>query len=126
MDAVKNVERAFWYHFKNYVRGRYPNVSVIAEVLDMDVDRVSSFQRYYAFDSLFDFPLQQAIWDVFIHDRSLNLIARPRLNDFESKGILDKDTLYTNHNRLIVLLDNHDLKKRFFSLTVSEETEKKR
>ena len=126
MDAVKNVERAFWYHFKNYVRGRYPNVSVIAEVLDMDVDRVSSFQRYYAFDSLFDFPLQQAIWDVFIHDRSLNLIARPRLNDFEPKGILDKDTLYTNHNRLIVLLDNHDLKKRFFSLTVSEETEKKR
>jgi glycosidase len=115
MDAVKHVERAFWYHFKNYVRGRYPNVSVIAEVLDMDVDKVSRFQRYFAFDSLFDFPLQQAIWDVFIHDKSFNRIARPRLNDFEPKGILDKDTLYTNHNRLIVLLDNHDLKKRFFS-----------
>jgi len=115
MDAVKNVERAFWYHFKNYVRGRYPDVSVIAEVLDMDVNRVSRFQRYFAFDSLFDFPLQQAIWDVFIHDKSLNLIARPRLNDDEPKGVLDKDTLYTNHNRLIVLLDNHDVKKRFFS-----------
>ena len=115
MDAVKHVERAFWYHFKNYVRGKHPNVSVIAEVLDMDVDRVSRFQRYFAFDSLFDFPLQQAIWEVFIHDKSLNLIARPRLNDDEPKGVLDKDTLYTNHNRLIVLLDNHDLKKRFFS-----------
>jgi alpha-amylase len=117
MDAVKHVERAFWYHFKNYVRGRYPNVSVIAEVLDMDVGRVSRFQRYFAFDSLFDFPLQQAIWEVFIHDKSLNLIARPRLHDDEPKGVLDKDTLYTNHNRLIVLLDNHDLKKRFFSET---------
>jgi len=115
MDAAKHVERAFWYHFKNYVRGRYPDVSVIAEVLDDDVDKVYDFQRYYAFDSLFDFPLQQAICQVFIYDQSLNLLARPRLHDFEPKGILDRDTLYTNHNRLIILLDNHDLKSRFFT-----------
>jgi len=120
MDAVKHVERAFWYHFKNYVRGRYPDVSVIAEVLDLDVDRVSRFQRYFAFDSLFDFPLQEAIRKTFIYNHSMNLIARPRLQDDEPKGILDKDTLYTNHNRLIIHLDNHDSEQRFFSEALAQ------
>jgi alpha-amylase len=115
MDAVKHVESSFWYHFKNYVRGRHPDISVIAEVLDMRIDYVSSFQRYFAFDSLFDFPLQQAIWDVFIYDKSFNLIARPRISEDEPKGVLDKDIFYSNHNKLITLVDNHDLSKRFFT-----------
>jgi glycosidase len=115
MDTVKNVERTFWYHFKSYVRGKYPQITVIGEVLEQDIPTLSRFQRYFAFDSLFDFALQQAIWDVFIHNSSLNRIARARLNENEPKGVLDKDFLYTNQNRLVVLLDNHDLPKRFFS-----------
>ena len=115
MDTVKNVERTFWYHFKSYVKGKYPQITVIGEVLDPDIPTLSRYQRYLAFDSLFDFALQQAIWDVFIHDQSLNRIARPRLRDDEPKGVLDKDFLYTNQNRLVTLLDNHDLPKRFFS-----------
>jgi alpha-amylase len=115
MDTVKNVERTFWYHFKSYVKGKYPQITVIGEVLDPDIPTLSRYQRYLAFDSLFDFALQQAIWEVFIHDQSLNRIARPRLRDDEPKGVLDKDFLYTNQNRLVTLLDNHDLPKRFFS-----------
>ncbi len=115
MDTVKNVERTFWYHFKSYVRGKYPLTTVIGEVLEQDISTLSRFQRYLAFDSLFDFALQQTIWDVFIHDQSLNRIARPRLNENEPKGVLDRDFMYTNQNRLVVLLDNHDLPKRFFS-----------
>jgi glycosidase len=115
MDTVKNVERTFWYHFKSYVKGKYPQITVIGEVLDQDIPTLSRFQRYLAFDSLFDFALQQAIWDVFIHDQSLNRIARPRLSENEPKGVLDRDFLYTNQNRLVTLLDNHDLPKRFFT-----------
>ena len=115
MDTAKHVERAFWYHFKTYVKGKYHNVSLLGEVLEWDIDRISEFQKHYAFDFLFDFPLQQAMIDVFIHDNSLLTFARPHLSTHETHGILDKDTHYTNHNRLVTLFDNHDLPKRFIS-----------
>lgn len=122
MDTVRNVEPTFWYLFKSYIRGKYPQITVIGEVLDQDIPTLSKYQKYFAFDSLFDFALQQVIWDVFIHGQSLNRIARPRLNSAdkekdrrEPKGVLDRDFLYTNQNRLVTLTENHDLSKRFFS-----------
>lgn len=115
MDTAKHVERAFWYHFKTYVKGKHSNASLLGEVLEWDIDRISEFQKYYAFDFLFDFPLQQAMADVFIHDKSLVTFAYPHLSSNATLGVLDKDTHYTNHNRLVTLLDNHDLPKRFIS-----------
>src|SRR4030043_816839 len=115
MDTAKHVGRAFWYHFKTYVKGKYHNVSLLGEVLEWDIDRISEFQKHYAFDFLFDFPLQQAMIDVFIHDNSLLTFVCPHLSAHETHGILDKDTHYTNHNRLVTLFDNHDLPKRFIS-----------
>ena len=118
MDTAKHVERAFWYHYKTYVKGKYAGVSLLGEVLEWDIDRISEFQKYYAFDYLFDFPLQQAMTDVFINDRTPLTFAYPHLSANETLGVLDKDTHYTNHNRLVTLLDNHDLPKRFFSAAV--------
>ncbi|MBF0329269.1 MAG: hypothetical protein HQL10_08920 [Nitrospirae bacterium] len=115
MDTAKHVEKAFWYHFKTYVKGKHSNVSLLGEVLEWDIDRISEFQKYYAFDFLFDFPLQQAMTEVFINDKSLVTFAYPHLSSSATLGVLDKDTHYTNHNRLVTLLDNHDLPKRFIS-----------
>jgi alpha-amylase len=42
----------------------------------------------------------------------MTTLARPRLHDLEPKGILDRDSAYTNANRLVTLLDNHDLDRR--------------
>ncbi len=115
MDTAKNVERVFWKYYKTYVKGRYPDVSLLGEVLDWDIDVISSFQRFYAFDSLFDFPLQRAMQQVFVDDASLRLLASPMLSPEDAPGILDRDTHYTNHNRLVTMLDNHDLPSRFMT-----------
>jgi alpha-amylase len=39
-------------------------------------------------------------------------LARPRLHDAEPRGVLDDERPYNNANRLITLLDNHDLERR--------------
>lgn len=113
MDTVKNVERVFWQRFKTVVKGKHPNVSLLGEVLENDVDRLAEFQKYFAFDSLFDFPLQSVINDIFIYGASLNILASSGLSG--AQGLIDKDSHYTNHNRLVTLLDNHDLPARFIT-----------
>ncbi|MBX7056661.1 MAG: hypothetical protein K1X75_01255 [Leptospirales bacterium] len=115
MDTVKHVERTFWQLYKQYVRGKYPEVSLLGEVLSGDVGLLSLYQKFFAFDSVFDFPLQFTLSDVFVRDMSPRLLARPNLHPFEPPGALDRDSEYTNANRLVTLLDNHDLPQRFFT-----------
>lgn len=115
MDTVKHVERAFWNYYKTQVKGRYPNLTLIGEVLEFDVDAISQYQQHWAFDSLFDFPMQQAMVDTFIYDQSLKKLVSP-FNG--GTGILEKDSFYTNHNKMVTLLDNHDLSSRFMTLAV--------
>jgi glycosidase len=115
MDTVKHVEDAFWYFFKSYVKGKYRNITLIGEVLNFDVHSISKYQREHDFDTLFDFPLTVKIKETFVHNGSMEALARPRISDNEPRGILDMDKFYTNANRLVTLLDNHDLDKRFMT-----------
>ena len=114
MDTVKHVEDAFWYAFKSYVKGRHRSVTLIGEVLDpYDIGKIAAYQTRHDFDTLFDFPLCSEIKNTFIHNASMTRLARPRLSEAETPGILDKDTrYYANANRLVTLLDNHDLPAR--------------
>ncbi len=112
MDTAKHIESIFWTHYKTQVKGKYPDVSLIGEVLNFNVDDISRYQKYWAFDSLFDFPLQKAIEWVFVFGNSCETFV----SSFnKGTGILEKDDNYTNHNRLTTLLDNHDLSGRFFT-----------
>ena len=115
MDTVNHVEDTFWYHFKSYVKGKHPDITLIGEVLEWDIGLISRYQREHDFDTLFDFPLCEVMKKTFIYNESMTAIARPRLSQFEPRGILDNDKLYTNANRLVTLLDNHDLSKRFIT-----------
>ncbi|MCG8308624.1 MAG: alpha-amylase family glycosyl hydrolase, partial [Cytophagales bacterium] len=115
MDTVKHVEDTFWYLFKSQIKTRHSNVTVVGEVLDWDAEYISRYQRDHDFDSIFDFPLCGVMKGCFIRDRPMTDLARPRLHANESKGILDIDKVYTNANRLVTLLDNHDLDKRIMS-----------
>ena len=113
MDTVKHVEKSFWHAFKTYVRGKYRNITLIGEVLTPDAAAVAEYQTKMDFDSLFDFPLQQTIMATFVNEGPMTWLARPRINENETKGVLDIDTqLYNNANRLVTLLDNHDLNSR--------------
>jgi alpha-amylase len=96
------------------VRGRYRNITLIGEVLDeYNSSEISQYQTMHDFDALFNFPLYTKIKETFIHGSSMTALARSRISDNETQGVLDIDTqLYTNANRLITLLDNHDLRHR--------------
>lgn len=115
MDTVKHVEDAFWYLFKSQVKTRHPQITLIGEVLDYDPTFIGRYQQQNDFDTLFDFPLCNTIKETLIWDGPMTRIARPRLSAGEAKGILDQDKPYTNANRLVTLLDNHDLDRRITS-----------
>ena len=115
MDTVSHVEDTFWYHFKSYVKGKHRDITLIGEVLQWDIDSISKYQKEHDFDTLFDFPLSEAMKKTFIYNESMTSIARSRISQYEPRGVLDNDKLYTNANRLVTLLDNHDLNKRFMT-----------
>lgn len=123
MDTVKHVEPKFWYYFKSQLRGQYPGICLIGEVLfegREDIGKLLEYQNYHDFDSIFDFPLCTALRQTLIYDESLrSWLARPRLNADEPLGVLDDDNPskggYRNANGLVTLLDNHDLQRRIMS-----------
>jgi glycosidase len=123
MDTVKHVEPKFWHYFKYQIRGEYPDICLIGEVLcegKEDVGKLLQYQNYHDFESIFDFPLCTALRSTFIYDQSLrHWLARPRLSEDEPLGVLDDDNPlkggYRNANRLVTLLDNHDLERRIMS-----------
>jgi alpha-amylase len=112
MDTVKHVEPLFWYLFKSLIRTRYPQVTLLGEVLSFDPNFVGQYQQKHDFDTLFDFPMCGAIKGTLVWDQPMTTMARPRLHPDEPRGILDQEKPYTNANRLVTLLDNHDLDRR--------------
>lgn len=112
MDTVKHVEDAFWYYFKSTVKCRHPSVTLVGEVMEWDPAAIGRYQRAHDFDTLFDFPLSGKLRGTLIWDEPMTELARPRLHDDERRGILDREEPYTNANRLVTLLDNHDLSRR--------------
>ncbi|MDD4168962.1 MAG: alpha-amylase family glycosyl hydrolase [Desulfotomaculaceae bacterium] len=125
LDSARHIDQSFWYYFKSYVRGKYRNVFFLGEVLDFDAGSVAKYQREFDFDSLFDFPLCGNIIDVMIRNedykppeqrRGMTALAGPRHSALpEVSGVLDTDWKYNNANRLVTLVDNHDLEKRIMS-----------
>jgi glycosidase len=123
MDTVKHVEPKFWHYFKTQIRGEYPEIFLLGEVLFEGKENIKDlleYQNYHDFDSIFDFPLCTALRSTLIYDESLrNWLARPRLSESESPGVLDDDNPfkggYRNANGLVTLVDNHDLERRIMS-----------
>ncbi|MEM6823269.1 MAG: alpha-amylase family glycosyl hydrolase, partial [Verrucomicrobiota bacterium] len=123
MDTVKHVESKFWHYFRAQIKGEFPDTFLLGEVLcegKDDVSKLLEYQNYHDFDSIFDFPLCTALRSTFIYDQSLKeWLARPRLHPDEQPGILDQDNPfkggYRDPNKLVTLLDNHDLQKRITS-----------
>ncbi|MFP4497036.1 MAG: alpha-amylase family glycosyl hydrolase [Vulcanimicrobiota bacterium] len=109
MDAVKHVDKTFWYHLKASLRGACPGVQIFGEAFYYNPEKVSLFQNFFDFDSMLDFPMKNALHEVFVNEESFFKIARPRISDFEQSGVLDQDLKYNNPYRLITFLNNHDV-----------------
>ncbi|MBP0002432.1 MAG: hypothetical protein J7642_01705 [Cyanobacteria bacterium SBC] len=112
MDTVKHVEDVFWTLFKSQIKARHPEVTLIGEVLNWHPGFIARYQEDHDFDTLFDFPLCGTLKGTLVWDLPMTLLARPRLHPHETWGRLDEDAIYTNANRLVTLLDNHDLDRR--------------
>lgn len=120
-DAVKNVESILWQHLKTYVKGKYPHVTFIGEVLDFDVAKTSEYQNYFDFDAVFDFPLKKALADAVIYDGCMDqVISGSGLSNGSSGGVLNSDFKYRNHNRLVTFMDNHDMPQRFMNEAIAK------
>ncbi|MEZ5359015.1 MAG: alpha-amylase family glycosyl hydrolase [Candidatus Zixiibacteriota bacterium] len=115
MDTVRHVEDRFWYLFKSQIKTKYPNLTLLGEILDWNPDYIGQFQQKHDFDTVFDFPLCGAIKACLIYDAPMTSLARPRLHDAEPQGMLDRNKEYSNANRLVTLLDNHDLSSRIMT-----------
>jgi glycosidase len=112
IDTAKQLEFDFWNYYKIHINGRYPNVSLIGEVLLFSADDIAKYEKNRAFDSFFDYPLQRAIEWVFAWNNSMESFVSAYNRGI---GILERDNIYTNSNKLITLLDNHDLPSRFMT-----------
>jgi glycosidase len=115
IDAARHVQKHFWPIFKLFGKGLHPEVTVVGEVWDRSPSVVAPYQAYHGFDSMFDYPLYEAIVDVFARDQGFGRLARPELSDDEPRGVLNEDCAYRNPCHLVTFVGNHD-NPRFFDL----------
>lgn len=110
LDAVKHIERAFWWDYRTAMRnvvdeGRTVPLYSVGETF-MDRKGIVSFVGPNMLDGQFDFPLYDTIIDVFAKEKS----------GFEEleKSLAASESIYGKETLMSPLLGNHD-KARFMS-----------
>jgi glycosidase len=105
-DTLPYVPRSYWAQWTAALKKEYPDLTILGEMFDGDVELVSFFQggqvRFdgvdTGLDTLFDFPLYFAIRDVFAKGQPMT-----RLTD-----TLAADTNYVDASVLVTFLGLHD------------------
>ena len=106
LDTYPMVERSFWRDWSGEREAAIPGLSVVGEAWVTDPALLSFFQGGRAgwdgvdtgVDWLFDFPLYQAIVEVFAVRHPVRRLSQ----------VFARDGLYHRRDRLITFLDNHD------------------
>lgn len=99
-DTVPYVPSSFWHDWNAAIHERYPNVRVVGEIYDTDPALPAFFQGGRAgFDSVFDFPLQDAIARVFTGKAPVRELPK----------MLAHDGLYPDPDRLVTFIGLHDM-----------------
>jgi neopullulanase len=105
-DTLPYAPRTFWRDWTAAIRQSYPRFRVVGEVFDGDPGLVSFFQggkaRFDGVDSgvdtLFDFPLQGAVVNVFGGKAPIRELSQ----------VLAHDALYVDPTRLVTFAGLHD------------------
>jgi cyclomaltodextrinase / maltogenic alpha-amylase / neopullulanase len=110
LDAVKHIERAFWWDYRTAMRnivdqGRPLPLYSVGETF-MDRKGIASFVGPGMLDGQFDFPLYDTIIDVFAKEKA----------GFEEleKSLSASESIYGKETLMSPLLGNHD-KSRFMA-----------
>ena len=98
-DTVAYVPKNFWHKRMQAIRREYPRLRVVGEVYSRDPRVVAHFEDTGL--RLFDFPLQQALTDVFIEGEDLPDIP----------AVLSQDMVYTRPSSLVTFLGLHDMRR---------------
>ena len=98
-DTVAYVAKRFWHKWMQAIRRQYPRFEVVGEVYSRDVRVVAHFEDTGL--RLFDFPLQEALTDVFIDGEDLPDIP----------AVLARDAAYAHPGRLVTFLGLHDMRR---------------
>ncbi len=100
LDAIKHVSKDFWAKFVPEVKERSgkDDLFVMGEAFHGDPNVVADYQRA-GIDSLFDLPLYFTIRETFGQGASMKKVAER----------LAQDSLYDAPEKLVTVLDNHDL-----------------
>ena len=106
-DTVPYVPRRFWREWTAAIHAHYPALKIVGEVFDSDPALPSFFQGGRAqfdgidtgLDSVFDFPLQDAIARVFTGNAPLRELPKR----------LAHDSLYPDAASLVTFLGLHDM-----------------
>lgn len=109
LDTYPMVDRSFWRDWSKEMETRIPGLRSVGEAMTFDPALLSFFQGGRAgwdgidpgVHSVFDFPLNAAIVEVFSGKSPISKLAK----------VLGQDFLYVHPERLVTLLDNHDLKR---------------
>jgi glycosidase len=106
-DTLPYVPRAYWSRWTTALKREYPHLTILGEMWDGNPKLVSYFQggrKAYdgvdtGVDTLFDFPLCDAIRNVFIRHQPTTRLAET----------LAADTNYVNPRVLVTFLGLHDM-----------------
>jgi glycosidase len=98
-DTVPYVPKAFWRKWIHAITRQYPRLTAVGEVYSRDPRIVAHFEDTGL--RLFDFPLQQALTNVFIDGEDLPDIP----------AVLAADRVYAHPVELVTFLGLHDLRR---------------
>lgn len=106
-DTLPYVPRTFWRDWSTALKRQHPRLTLLGEMFDGDIAKVSFFQGGRArgdgvdsgIDTLFDFPLFYPVRGVFAEGRPIRLLAEQ----------LAKDHLWQDADRLVTFLGLHDV-----------------
>jgi len=108
-DTIQYMPRAFIRDLSVALRKQYPKMWMVGEVFDRDPIHISYFfggRRGWdgvdtELDSLFDFPLWQTSLEAFANKAPVSAL----------RTMLRNDALYTEAARLVVMTNNHDVRR---------------
>ncbi len=100
LDAVKHIEKDFWAKFVPEIKEKSgkDDLFVMGEVFHGDPNYVADYQRM-GIDYVFDLPLYYTMNETFAQGHSMKRIGER----------LAQDALYPEPDKLVTVLDNHDL-----------------
>ncbi|WP_341503334.1 alpha-amylase family glycosyl hydrolase [Gallaecimonas sp. GXIMD4217] len=101
IDTIKHVSNAFWHDFAERIRARYPGFYMFAESYSYDAAEIAKHTHpENGAISVLDFPLKQAMDQVFAKGAGFEALAEP----LHLEG-----GPYANPYELTTFYDNHDM-----------------